>query len=40
MNATIAAIQVVIALAFVSIPVIRARWGAATQSAAEGSCSR
>jgi len=40
MNATIASIQVVIALAFVSIPVIRARWGAAAQSAAEAELTR
>lgn len=35
MHALIAAIQVLIALAFISIPVIRARWGAAAQAAAE-----
>lgn len=40
MNALAAGIQVLIALAFVSIPVIRARWGAAAQSAAEAELTR
>jgi hypothetical protein len=40
MNALIATLQVLIALAFVSIPVIRARWGADAQAAAEAELTR
>lgn len=40
MDTTVAALQVLIALAFVSIPVIRARWGAAAQAAAEAELTR
>lgn len=40
MNALIAALEVLIALAFVSIPVIRARYGARAQAAAEAELAR
>ena len=40
MNALISALQVLIALAFVSIPMIRARYGARAQAAAEAELAR